>query len=387
MDRALYTEYASRFGSIEGVRRFHAPGRVNLIGEHTDYNGGLVFPCAIDRGTDLLIRETSESRIKLASTRFDFSLDTGLKQASEPVAGQWFNYPLGVLDQFTKRGIPVSGIECLYHGSIPNGAGLSSSASINVVTATALNAVYECGLSPLELAQIARACENDFIGLACGIMDPYAVAMGRAGCAMELDCSALECEHVPLSLEGYTLLVANTNQRRELGGSGYNTRHAECVQAFELVERHCDIGALAALDAKKLRELEPHFRGCETAYRRARHVVSEQARVRAACEALRSGELEQFGEQMCSSHRSLAQDFEVSTGALDALVNAAMCVPGVLGSRMTGAGFGGCTVSLVADASLDRFEMEVAERYNNTTGLSADFYRVVASNGAREVIA
>ncbi|MEM6987454.1 MAG: galactokinase, partial [Pseudomonadota bacterium] len=343
MNEKLLNEFQTRYADNAGVRAFHAPGRVNLIGEHTDYNGGLVLPCAIDRGTHVLIRRTEARSIRLASTNFDLVAILSPDEVGTAVGDHWINYPMGVMVQFAKRGVNVAGIECLYHGDIPNGAGLSSSASINVVTAFALNELFDCGLSTLDLVLMAQAAENEFIGLACGVMDPYAIAMGRAGHAMALDCGSLECHQVPLSLHGHTLVVSNSNQRRELSDSGYNTRHQECVSALEIVQQQHAVEALAALDASNLEALAPQFAGAETAYRRARHVVTEQARVVEACAALNAGELARFGQLMCASHQSLAQDFDVSTAALDALVDAALAVPGTLGSRMTGAGFGGCT--------------------------------------------
>ncbi|MEM9603514.1 MAG: galactokinase [Pseudomonadota bacterium] len=380
----LQDEFGHRYQDARGVRAFHAPGRVNLIGEHTDYNGGLVLPCAIDRGTQLLVRRTAARSIKLASLNFDLIAILSPDEAGTAVGDHWINYPLGVIAQFAKRGVTVTGIECLYRGDIPNGAGLSSSASVNIVTAVALNAVFECGFSQLELVHMAQAAENEFIGLACGVMDPYAIAMGQRGHAMALDCSTLECDQVPLDLDGHTLVISNSNQRRELNDSGYNTRHRECVTALEIVQQSHGIEALAALDMATLASQASAFAGQDTAFRRARHVVTEQARVLGACEALRAGDLAQFGQHMCASHASLAQDFDVSTPALDALVAAAMAVPGVVGSRMTGAGFGGCTVSLVADTALAAFESEVSARYHRETGLTADFHPVVASDGAGE---
>ncbi|MEM7379016.1 MAG: galactokinase, partial [Pseudomonadota bacterium] len=322
----LLDEFGHRYQDAAGVRAFHAPGRVNLIGEHTDYNGGLVLPCAIDRGTQLVVRRTAARSIKLASMNFDLIAILSPDEAGTAVGDHWINYPLGVIAQFAKRGVAVTGIECLYRGDIPNGAGLSSSASVNMVTAVALNALFECGFSTLELVHMAQAAENEFIGLACGVMDPYAIAMGKRGHAMALDCSTLVCDQVPLDLDGHTLVISNSNQRRELNDSGYNTRHRECVTALEIVQQSEDIDALAGLDLATFESLSDAFSGHDTAYRRARHVVTEQARVLGACAALHSGELARFGQHMCASHASLAQDFEVSTSALDALVSAAMAV-------------------------------------------------------------
>lgn len=385
MSADLFDDFHTRYAIGTAPRQFHAPGRVNLIGEHTDYNGGLVLPCAIDRGTRLLIRRTESRSIKLSSNNFDLMAILSPDEIHCKYGDHWINYPLGVIAQFIKRGHKVNGIECLYSGDVPNGAGLSSSASVTVVTACAINAVFEFGLSPLELVQIARGAENEFVGLACGIMDPYAIAMAKAGHAMALDCGSLACEQVPLSMRDHTFVISNTNQRRELSESGYNTRFQECVDAMSRVGQHLSVPDLASVSVEQLDALEPAFEDAPDLFQRVRHVATEQARVVAACKALGADNLPEFGTLMCASHHSLAADFAVSTQALDALVVAAMATDGVLGSRMTGAGFGGCTVSLVANRSLDRFESDVADRYHAATGLTADFYRVLPSDGAGEM--
>ncbi len=382
----LFDDFHTRYAIGSVPRLFHAPGRVNLIGEHTDYNGGLVLPCAIDRGTRLLMRRTESRGIKLSSNNFDLMAILSPEEIANKYGDHWINYPLGVIAQFAKRGYAVEGIECLYAGDVPNGAGLSSSASVTVVTAFAINALFGFKLSPLELVHIARGAENEFVGLACGIMDPYAIAMAQSGHAMALDCGTLSCEQVPLQLDGHHFVISNSNQRRELSESGYNTRFDECVDALSLVQESIDVRDLASVSEAQLETLAGKFASREHLFGRVRHVVSEQSRVVAAGQALHTGDLKQFGQLMCASHRSLAEDFEVSTHALDALVEAAMATSGVLGSRMTGAGFGGCTVSLVANDALDRFESEVAACYHSATGLTADFYRVSPADGAMELL-
>jgi len=297
----LFDDFHTRYAIGTAPRQFHAPGRVNLIGEHTDYNGGLVLPCAIDRGTRLLIRRTESRSIKLSSNNFDLMAILSPEEISCKYGDHWINYPLGVIAQFNKRGHRVTGIECLYSGDVPNGAGLSSSASVTVVTAFAINAVFDFGLTPLDLVQIARGAENDFVGLACGVMDPYAIAMAEAGHAMALDCGSLVCEQVPLEMHDHTFVISNTNQRRELSESGYNTRFQECVDAMSRVAQHLSVPDLASVGVDQLDELECAFLDAPELYKRLRHVASEQARVVAACDALGAGDLDAFGALMCAA--------------------------------------------------------------------------------------
>lgn len=382
----LLERFNQKFGrSDEPVSMFFAPGRVNLIGEYTDFTGGLVFPCGINQGTTLLIRRTCNQQYRFASTNFDLMAQLDQSQISQTYGDNWINYPLGVLDQFTKRGVSLDGFDCLYSGNVPNGAGLSSSASIEVVTAYALNQLLNTDLSLLELVRISQSAENDFVGMQCGIMDQFAVAFAQAGHAMMLDCHSVEHRQVPLNLDGLSILVTNTNQRRELNESAYNDRVSECQRALELLAPATGITYLGQLLPEQLAEHENLFVNDPTPLQRVRHICNENARVRAAVPALEAGDMQAFGALMNASHDSLRDLFEVSSDPLDQLVGFAREQPTVLGSRLTGAGFGGCTVSLLPTADVDNFIRTVGPAYTTATGLTADFYAIQPGNGVSSI--
>ncbi|NND90821.1 MAG: galactokinase [Granulosicoccus sp.] len=371
--------------SGQAISAFFAPGRVNLIGEYTDFTGGLVFPCAINQGTRLLIRPTHDHQYRFASTNFDLMAQLEHSEISQTYGDNWINYPLGVLDQFIRRGVQLDGFDCLYSGNVPNGAGLSSSASIEVVTAFALDQLLHTELPLLELVHIAQAAENDFVGMQCGIMDQFAVAFARSGNAMMLDCHTLEHRQVPLHLDGLAIVVSNTNQRRELNESAYNDRVHECSRALDLLAPVLGITHLGQLSPRQLDEQATQFAGDSVALMRARHIADENARVRAAVPALENGDMQAFGSLMNASHDSLRDLFEVSSGPLDHLVRLARMQPGVLGSRLTGAGFGGCTVSLMPESGVSGFIRQVGADYTAATGLTADFYTIQPGDGVRRL--
>ncbi|OUM98397.1 MAG: galactokinase [Paenibacillaceae bacterium ZCTH02-B3] len=384
----LIREFVRRYGGDEaGIRAYRAPGRVNLIGEHTDYNGGPVFPAALTFGTSLLIRPRTDRRIGLASLNFpqaagEFALD-GLAVRRED---DWMIYPKAVIRELDLRGIRLSrGYDLLYHGEIPNGAGLSSSASIEVVTAYALLVMEGHEPDPVRLAQWCQHAENEFVGVRCGIMDQFAVANGKKDHAILLCCDTLEYRHVPCRTGEYRLVIGNTNKKRGLADSKYNERRAECERAVLMLRAaRPGLRFLAELTPDEFRAAE-HLIGDETVRRRARHVVEECERVLRSVEALEKGDLAAFGSLMNASHDSLRDLYEVTGPELDAMAAAARDVPGVLGSRMTGAGFGGCTVSLVHRDAVDRFIGEVGARYREATGLTADFYVADIGDGVRRL--
>ncbi len=383
----LIHEFHLNFGdSQKAPRIFFSPGRVNLIGEHTDYNGGYVFPCALSYGTYLLARETDSQFVKFASLNFDYTTSIPLNKLSEKVGNEWINYPLGVMDEFKKTGLSLStGMELLFYGNIPNGAGLSSSASIETVTVFMANALF--GNHQLELKEMALLCqraENNFVGVNCGIMDQFAVSFGKKGHAIFLNCDTLDHEMVPLKLNGLKLIISNTNKQRQLADSKYNERRGECETAVAELNRAKAIRNLGELSLAAFEEIADHIRD-ETVRRRARHVVSEDQRCVDAVSALKKGNMVAFGELMNRSHDSLREDYEVTGKELDALVDEARKIDGVLGSRMTGAGFGGCTVSLVKEASVEPFIDTVGKQYEKQTGLKADFYVADVGNGVREI--
>lgn len=363
---------------------YFSPGRVNLIGEHTDYNGGYVFPCALDFGTYLIIRKNGTDKLRFATTNFD---DRGIVLLRTPVEKQdkhWFNYPLGVIDQFQKKGVRFEGLDFLFSGEIPNGAGLSSSASIETVTAFALNDIFELGESRLDLVKLSQKAENQFVGVNCGIMDQFAVTMGKQNHAIFLNCATLDYELVPLVMNGHKLIISNTNKRRGLADSKYNERRSECETAVEILNEAQSLENLSQLNFSRFIELKDRI-SSETVYRRAKHVISENKRVLDAIEALKKNDLITFGGLMNASHDSLRDDYEVTGTELDTLVDEARKVTGVLGSRMTGAGFGGCTVSLVRDDAIEDFKIRVGKNYKQKTGLTADFYIAGVGDGTKKI--
>ena len=381
----LKDEFFSLYGNPSGTPSvYFAPGRVNLIGEHTDYNGGFVFPCALNFGTYLLIRKNDDGVVRFASTNFEFKTDVPLDRLTEKVDNQWVNYPLGVMNELMDQGMEPVGVDMLFSGDIPNGAGLSSSASVEMVTALALNEITGVSLSQLDLVKISQRAENEFVGMNCGIMDQFAVGMGKENHAVFLNCDTLEYDLVPLTLKEYRLVITNTNKKRKLTDSKYNERRAECDKAVAYINRKRSIrnlGELSLAEFEKLRDLIPD----ETIRKRAYHVVSEDARVIEAVHALKKGNLKRFGELMYASHASLRDNYEVTGIELDTLVEEAEKIPGVIGSRMTGAGFGGCTVSLVEKDETGRFIEKLDKAYTERTGLKADFYVAEVGDGAKKI--
>lgn len=361
------------------MRHFHAPGRVNLIGDHIDYLGGIVLPMAIDYGTDVWVQPRADRLIVAQSENF---ADLGTITADGTATAardewDWVNYLVAVSFAMRERGIAVPGVDVHVRGSIPNGAGLSSSASLELGAAVALDALAGAGLSTTDLALIGQQAENEFIGVACGIMDQLAIASGVAGHALAIDCGTLQVSPVPFPRD-LAVVVANTNQRRELATSAYNDRRSSCERAQTLLGRPL-VGIGEDQLAAALRGLPPDL------VPRARHVITEQARVGAFIRALAAADLAALGALMRASHESLRVDFEVTGPALDALAQSAWEAPGCVGARMTGGGFGGCTVNLVVPEQVGEFTAAVSAAYTRASGLVADFYVVRPAAGAHEV--
>jgi galactokinase len=377
-------QFMERYGDHKtSVRVYFAPGRVNMIGEHTDYNGGYVFPCALNFGTYLVIRLNDSDQIRLATTNFRFSANVGLK-GFESQGKHWINYPMGVMDQFVKLGIRLKGMDMMFSGTIPNGAGLSSSASIEMVTACALNDILGKKLEMIDLVKLSQKAENVFVGVRCGIMDQFASGMGKKDHAVFINCKTLDYETIPLNPGDYKIIISNTNKRRGLAGSKYNERREQCETAVKMLSKAKKIKFLGDLDLHGFNEIT-HLITDETILKRARHVVSENERVLNAIKALNSNNLKEFGRLMNESHDSLKVDYEVTGIELDTLVDEARKVNGVIGSRMTGAGFGGCTVSLVHQDSLNEFTNRVGLAYKAATGLKPEFYIAEIGDGARRL--
>jgi galactokinase len=378
----FYDKFFEKYGNRnEEPVLFFSPGRVNLIGEHTDYNGGYVFPCALNYGTYLLARQIKSNILRFSTLNFNSDEETNIKGLFVNTGKKWINYPLGVINEFIKKNIKPGGMELLYYGDVPNGAGLSSSASIEMVTAVALNDIYNGGLSILDLVKMSQKAENEFVGMNCGIMDQFAAGFGKKDHAIFLNCDTLSYENIPVQLGDCSLIITNTNKRRGLTDSKYNERRAECDKAVELLHAYKPVRNLSELNTDEINVLAKYIKD-PVVVQRAAHVISENGRVLEAVKVLKENNIERFGELMNESHDSLKNDYEVTGAELDTLVYEGRKLPGVIGTRMTGAGFGGCTVSIVRTKDSAQFMKELSAVYTKMTGLKADFYQPEIGNGA-----
>ncbi|GAB3935087.1 galactokinase [Mucilaginibacter myungsuensis] len=359
---------------------YFSPGRVNLIGEHIDYNGGLVMPCAVTFGTYLLISPNEDNVFRFKSLNFEDEYTIPLKDSYVKDGTGWFNYPIGVVHHFVKDGHQLGGLDMLYFGNIPIGSGLSSSASIEVVTAFALNTLYNAGYTKLELVKMSKSVENNFIGLASGIMDQFAVAFGEANKALMLDCETLNYEAVDSNLGEYVLAIINTNKPRKLAESKYNERVSECATALAALQTDLQITNLCEIDAETFNK-HKHLITDPIVLKRATHVVEENDRVKLAAKALSENNLDEFGRLMYASHDSLRDLYEVSGVELDSVVEYARTNPNVAGARMTGAGFGGCAIALVKGDAFEDFAKECAACYTDKIGYAPDVYSSLIGNG------
>lgn len=383
------TELKTAFNETYGKQAeavYFSPGRVNLIGEHTDYNGGFVFPCALSFGTYLLISKNDDKKMRFKSLNQPEIVELELNQLTTPLEGRsWVNYPLGCIAQFVKRGIKIeNGYDMLIWGNVPNGVGLSSSAALEVVTAYAFNEQLGTGYDRTELAKIGQLSEHEFALVNCGIMDQFASAQGKKDHAIFLNCDTLQFELVPVKLQGIKVVISNTHSPHKLDSGAYNARVAECKKAVEQLNSVRPLKYLAELTEEEFKKVE-HAITDEVAHKRARHVVGEVQRTTDAVKALKAGDIEAFGKLMNASHVSLRDDYEVTGLQLDTMAEEAWKIKGVIGSRMTGGGFGGCTVSLVKDEAIDTFIAEVGKNYKAKTGLDAEFYIAEIGDGACRV--
>ena len=368
-------------------RLFFAPGRVNLIGEHTDYNGGHVFPCALSLGTWCAARMRDDRQLRMYSVNFPDAgiVETDLDRTVPLPGGCWANYPLGVVRAFLKAGCVLDrGLDLVFGGDIPFGSGLSSSAALEVLTGVMLRGLFGLALDNVRIALLGQYAENHFVGLSCGIMDQFASAMGRRDHAIFLDTQTLEYQYAPLKLNGAHIMIVNSMVRHALAGSGYNDRRQECEQALGELQKKGPFPSLGALSTDQFDALEDTISD-PVCRRRARHAVYENARTVLAFLALQRNDLGTFGKLMNASHISLRDDYEVSCPEVDLLVELAWACPGVLGSRITGGGFGGCTVSIVRDEHAEQFISDIKREYARRTGLEAQIYTVCAGDGAREL--
>lgn len=393
MLRELIDSFLTYFGGeSKGIRAFFSPGRVNLIGEHTDYNGGFVFPAALTMGTTVLARPRPDRQINLIATDLKQMVNANLDELHKYKNLKWGSYQLGVADELQKAGYVLCGCDLLFDDKVPLGSGLSSSAAIELATAVTLVSLGDASqgikreINLVEMAKISQVAEHNYIGVKCGIMDQFASAMGKKGMAIFLDCRDLTWEMVPIKMEGYKLIIANTNKKRSLGEGKYNERRSECERGLACLNK-------VFPDARYLREISvddfnkyKNLIADETVRRRVEHIVTENDRVIKSVNVLKNNDLKTFGKLMNASHDSLRDLYEVTGVELDTLVTEARKIDGVLGSRMTGAGFGGCTVSLVKEDMADEFIQRVGEAYKQRIGYPASFYISETGDGSREII-
>ena len=383
MKETVLKKFEEVFGDAEGVKVFFAPGRVNLIGEYTDYNGGHVFPCALTIGTYAAARVREDGRLRFYSMNFEKEgvIESSIEDLKPLKEAGWTNYPKGVMWTFGEKGFQITkGMDILLNGNIPNGSGLSSSASVEVVTGAILREFFGFEVSNQDLALFGQYSENKFNGVNCGIMDQFAIAMGKQDHAIFLDTADLSYTYAPVKMDGAKIVIACSNKKRGLGDSKYNERREECETALSELKKVVDIKSLGELTEEKFEECKSAIKD-EVRVRRAKHAVYENQRTLQAVAALKADEIALFGQLMNASHVSLRDDFEVTGIELDTLVEEAWKVDGVIGSRMTGAGFGGCTVSIVKEDAISRFIQQVGEAYQAKIGYAADFYVVEVGGG------
>lgn len=383
MKETVIKKFEEIFGDAQGVQVYFAPGRVNLIGEHTDYNGGHVFPCALTIGTYAAVRKRADRELHFYSMNFEELgvISSSIDELTPGKEAGWTNYPKGVMWAFAERGMKMDcGLDVVLNGNIPNGSGLSSSASLEVLTGYYLRDLFGFDVTNIDLAKIGQYSENNFNGMNCGIMDQFASAMGKKDHAIFLDTADLSYEYAPLVLQGAKIVVTNSNVKHSLVNSEYNVRRSECEKALEELQTVVKINGLGDLTEEEFEENKAAIKD-ETRVKRAKHAVYENQRTIRAVQALKKNDLKLFGELMNASHVSLRDDYAVSCEEIDVLVEEAWKIDGVIGSRITGGGFGGCTVSIVKDEAVEAFKEKVGAAYQERVGKTADFYVVEIGDG------
>ncbi len=383
MKEKVLKKFEELFGGLDGVNVYFSPGRVNMIGEHTDYNGGHVFPCALTIGTYMAVKKREDRKLRFYSMNFEQLgvMESSLDGITPEDAAEWTNYPKGVMWAFAGRGFTMDcGLDMVIYGNIPAGSGLSSSASLEVVTGYMLKDMYGFDVSNVDIALIGQYSENNFNGMNCGIMDQFASAMGKKDNAIFLDTSDLSYEYAPLVLDGAKILITNSNVKHKLVDSKYNERRTECETALKELQEVIGIKTLGDLTEEQFETYKSAIKD-EVRLRRAKHAVYENQRTIRAVEALKNKDVELFGRLMNASHVSQRDDYEVSCEECDILAEEAWKIDGVIGSRITGGGFGGCTVSIVKEEAIDDFIEKVGTVYEKRTGKKADFYTVDIGDG------
>lgn len=383
MEQKIRTKFEELFGNEGEIKTYFAPGRVNLIGEHTDYNGGHVFPCALTMGTYAVARKREDNKLRLYSMNFEELgvLESTIDELEYKKEEDWINYPKSMIWVMKEEGFNIdTGFDILYNGTIPNGAGLSSSASIEVLTGFVLKDLFNLDVDMTKLALLGQKAENKYIGVNCGIMDQFIIANGKKDCATFLDTSNLNFEYAPVKLEDAKIVIMNTNKKRGLGDSKYNERRAECEKALEELQQELNIKSLGELTEEEFESNKDLIKD-ENRQKRAKHAVYENQRTIKAVNALKDNKIDLLGQLMVASHNSLRDDYEVTGIELDTLVAESLKQEGVIGARMTGAGFGGCAVSIVKSDKVEDFIKNVGKAYKEKIGYDADFYAVEIGNG------
>jgi len=383
----LLDEFQSIFKSTAAPRTFFAPGRINLIGEHTDYNGGHVFPASISFGTYALAQIREDQKLRFYSLNFPDSgiIECNLSDLTYNATHDWANFPKGMIKYMSESGFNISsGMDILFYGDIPNGAGLSSSASIEMVTGVLLEGLFDLVIDRVEMIKLGQKVENDYIGVNSGIMDQFAIGKGKLNHAILLNCQTLAYRYAPIELDDHAIMIINTNKQRTLAGSKYNERRSQCEQALAELQTELEIESLGDLTNVQF-EQHKHLITNDINQKRAKHAVYENQRTLEALEKLEQGDLTEFGRLMNESHKSLQYDYEVTGLELDTIVKAAWDQPGVIGARMTGAGFGGCAIAIVEKDKIDSFKQNVNKIYTEKIGYEASFYTAAIGDGAKEI--
>lgn len=382
MVQNLKEVFSSVFGTTDKILIVRSPGRVNIIGEHTDYNEGFVLPAAIDKAIYVGVAKREDDQLHLYSVDFKEEYKSAISEISP--TGTWSTYILGVVDQLIKRGHKIGGFNLALDGNVPIGAGLSSSAAVECAVAFALNTLFELGLDKMEMVRIAQKAEHTYAGVMCGIMDQFASMFGKKDYAIKLDCRSLDYEYVPLDLKDYKLLLLNTNVKHSLSSSEYNTRRQQCEQGVAWVKEHKpEVNSLRDVSMEMLKEyVQPKD---AIIYQRCKYVVEERERLITGCKALQDGDIKTLGKKMFETHHGLSKEYEVSCMELDYLVDAVKDNPEVLGARMMGGGFGGCTINIVREEAIDGLIESLLKGYNEATGLDLTAYVAQIENGTETV--
>ncbi len=383
MKEKVYLKFEELFGKEGEIKTYFAPGRVNLIGEHTDYNGGHVFPCALTMGTYAVARKRNDNKLRFYSINFEKLgvLESTIDELKYNKEENWINYPKGMIWAMKEEGFNINtGFDIVYYGTIPNGAGLSSSASIEVLTGFVLKDLFNLNVDMVKLALLGQKAENKYVGVNCGIMDQFVIANGKKDCAIFLDTANLEFEYAPVKLKEEKIVIMNTNKKRGLGDSKYNERRAECEEALKELQTKLNIKSLGELTEEEF-EKNKHLIKDKNRKKRAKHAVYENQRTIKAVEALKENKIEELGKLMIASHNSLRDDYEVTGKELDTLVDESLKQEGIIGARMTGAGFGGCAVSIVKSDKVENFIKNVGKAYKDKIGYEASFYTVEIGDG------